>query len=521
MNRTRVIVLAVMLAVIGVIIPMAATVYYSWTRAVRKEQALLEAYAQRVITRAGVSIAEVRSALSAAAEFTETPCSDEHIARMRAATFRTHSIEQIGYHQGGVQRCTSWGVDHSGFRPPPSDFTTEDGVQIWNRIRPMANPEVEKLAMMLGSYSVVVDPERVVDIMADPGIRLALATNTGAVLGVLNAPNPTLVARLIADPHHGLNEDYLFATVRQAGWTAVAVVSRDQLLHRVQREQLIFLPLGGFISAFMVGIVIWLSRRRLSPLGELTVAVQNREFIVHYQPIIELATGRCIGAEALVRWQRPDGSLVRPDFFIPLAEESGLILPITDQVIDAVVAEVASLLVADRSLHISINLSADDILSARFLPILHRAIEGSGIAITQIWLEATERGFVDVQAARETIRKARDLGHTVAIDDFGTGYSSLSYLQGFPLDVLKIDKSFVDTLGLDSVTSSVTPHIIAMAKALDLKIIAEGVETQRQLDDLLQRDIEYGQGWLFSKALSAPDFIVYCRLNRDTTALEG
>lgn len=143
-------------------------------------------------------------------------------------------------------------------------------------------------------------------------------------------------------------------------------------------------------------------------------------------------------------------------------------------------------------------------------------MQHTGIRPQQIWLEATERGFVDINSARSTLIRARELGHAVAIDDFGTGYSSLSYLEGLPLDALKIDKSFIDTISTNSATSSVTPHIIDMAKTLKLKIVAEGVETQAQADYLAARDVDYGQGWLFAKPMPASEFIAYCRQVKPT-----
>ncbi|WP_426227352.1 EAL domain-containing protein [Pararhizobium sp. DWP3-4] len=252
-----------------------------------------------------------------------------------------------------------------------------------------------------------------------------------------------------------------------------------------------------------------------SPLADLEIAVRNREFIVHYQPIVELKTGICFGAEALVRWRRPDGSLVRPDLFIPLAEESGLIMPITDQVIEAVIMDLNGTLVQDRTLHIAVNLCAADIKSGRILDVLEAKLADTGIRPEQIWLEATERGFMDIDAARVTLTKARERGHSVAIDDFGTGYSSLQYLQGLPMDALKIDKSFIDTIGRDTATSSVTPHIIDMAKTLGLYTVAEGIEVEEQAGYLKAHGVDFGQGWLFSKALPAAAFIAYQRRTKE------
>jgi len=198
--------------------------------------------------------------------------------------------------------------------------------------------------------------------------------------------------------------------------------------------------------------------------------------------------------------------MVRPDLFIPLAEQSGLILPITDQVVAAVVSDLQAMLSHDKQLHVAVNVCADDIRSGRILEVVYRALEGTGIASPQIWLEATERGFIDIDAACITLTKARQGGHRIAIDDFGTGYSSLSCLQGLPLDALKIDKSFIDTIGTEAATSSVTPHIIAMAKTLSLKVVAEGVETQAQADCLLALGVDYAQGWLYGKAMPAAQF---------------
>jgi sensor c-di-GMP phosphodiesterase-like protein len=167
--------------------------------------------------------------------------------------------------------------------------------------------------------------------------------------------------------------------------------------------------------------------------------------------------------------------------------------------------------VADRSLHIAINVSAADITTGRVLGVIAVALERTNIRPQQIWLEATERGFIDVESAKTTIARARQLGYMVAIDDFGTGFSSLQYLQGLPIDVLKIDKSFVDTIGKNVATGSVISHIIDMARELNLQMVAEGVETEIQASYLLAHRVEFAQGWLYSKPLPAEEFIDFCR----------
>jgi len=511
MDRLRIIVTAVVLGLAGAIAPIAAMFHLSWTQAVQNEHERLHLFAGRAIARADMSLNEARDALRQIDRFTGIPCSADHIARMRQLTINTRTIEEMGYFENGLLKCSSWGPTDGRVAQSKPDFVTSDGIAVTARMQPVMSAGHTLMALRYKDHNALVDPVRFADIIVDPGVQLALTTENGILVGALNAPDPARIGRIVAGPEEGLDDDLLFATARGTGWIAVATEPQSQILDGVRRQQRLLLPLGAFIAAFIIGMVVWLSRRRLSPLGELQIAVRKREFIVHYQPIVELRTGTCIGAEALVRWKRPDGSLVQPDHFIPLAEESGLITAITDQVIALVVSDLNSLLVADRSLHIAINLSATDVGTERVLPVIARALQHTGIQPRQIWLEATERGFVDIEAARSTLTRARELGHAVAIDDFGTGYSSLSYLEGLPLDALKIDKSFIDTISTNSATSSVTPHIIEMAKTLKLKIVAEGVETQAQADYLLERDVDYGQGWLFARPMPAADFIAYCR----------
>jgi len=517
MRRSRIVIVAIALAIIGAILPIAGMLYISWNFAVGAEQDRLALFAGYTIARANISMTEARDALQTISGSELKPCSPEHIARMRTLTLDSTSVGEIGYFEDHLLKCTSWGMTEERIVQLPGDYTTADGIDVTVRMHPMISGGKPKMALQYQAYNVLVDPLRFVDVIVDPGIRLAIANEHGTEIAELNSPDPGLVRSLIANPRNGMDSNNLFVVARADGWIALATEPRSEISGKLRREQLTLLPVGGFIAAFIVGIVVWFSRKRLSPLGELTLAVQNREFVVHYQPIVELKTGLCVGAEALVRWRRPDGSLVRPDLFIPLAEDSGLIMPITDQVIDAVIHDLGRLLTADRALHVSVNLCADDLKTGRILPVIQKALEHTGISPRQIWLEMTERSFLEIEAARTTIIRAREIGHSVAIDDFGTGYSSLQYLQGLPLDSLKIDKSFIDTIGKDTATSSVTSHIIEMAKTLNYTIIAEGIETQEELDYLRAREVDFGQGWFFARAMPADEFIAYYDREQQTT----
>jgi len=511
MSRLRVIIGGTVLAVLAAAVPIAVMVYATWDRAVSVEQQRLHAIAERSLRRTEVSYQEALAALKSAEATVLPPCGAEHIQRMQTLVMTTPSSDQMGYFEGGKLRCTSWGPFQQDVDQPTPDHVTSDGAGITVNVRPEAAGRRPMLSMMYGSYDVLVDPRRFVDVIVDPDVRLALASPDGRLLTQQDGMDQALLQRLLREPGEGLDRDTLYASARSGEWLAIATAPRTALAATFRQQAWLFVPLGLLMAAAGAGLVIWLSRRRLSMRGELGIAIRRRELYLHYQPIIELDTGICVGAEALVRWQRPDGTQVRPDLFIPLAEEAGMIAAITDLVIENVVADMRELLAEDRSAHIAINLAAEDISSGRALKVISQRMAGSGILPQQIWLEATEHGLLDIDRARTMLAAARRAGHSVAIDDFGVGYSSLQYLQQLPLDALKIDKSFVDAIGTESATSPVTPHIIGMARELGLWVVAEGVETEAQLAYLHSQHVQFGQGWLFSRPLPRDEFIAFHR----------
>jgi sensor c-di-GMP phosphodiesterase-like protein len=290
---------------------------------------------------------------------------------------------------------------------------------------------------------------------------------------------------------------------------AVSAVSKAWILEGWKKMAVILGLLGLLVSIALVSLVIFLTRRRLSLQSELTRAIQRNELVVYYQPVVELKTQQCVGAEALLRWQHPEEGLVAPDLFIPLAEATGLIEPMTEWMMQRVCDDLESWLRKNPSVHVAINLSQKHFESERILTTSEAVFGKSAIDARQLIYEMTERGLVsdEIGMARHVMNVLRKRGSAIALDDFGTGYSSLSYLGTFSLDYLKIDKQFVDAIGQQAVTTHLVEAIIHIAKQLHLKIIAEGVETQQQADYLVQHGVEYAQGWLFAKALPKDQFL--------------
>jgi EAL domain-containing protein (putative c-di-GMP-specific phosphodiesterase class I) len=227
--------------------------------------------------------------------------------------------------------------------------------------------------------------------------------------------------------------------------------------------------------------------------------------VLHYQPIVSAADGAVTGVEALVRWIHPERGMVPPLEFIPFAEESGLILPITRWVLREACRTTGSWLGAGgRSLSVAVNISAHHFGQANLRDDLVEILRDTGFDPARLTLEITESVLVkDSTEVAERLKELKQLGVNLAIDDFGTGYSSLSYLRDFPIDILKIDKAFIDSLTQGAEESALARAVIKLGRTLGKRVIAEGVETTDQVDVLRQLRCEGAQGFLYSKPVEA------------------
>jgi EAL domain-containing protein (putative c-di-GMP-specific phosphodiesterase class I) len=240
--------------------------------------------------------------------------------------------------------------------------------------------------------------------------------------------------------------------------------------------------------------------------AELRRAIEQEEFTIHYQPIIDLGSSKITGMEALVRWNHPRRGLVPPMKFIPLAEETGLIVPLGEWIIVEACKQIQSWLTEysgrfDFSL--TVNISIRQFHQKDLVDVVSRALNESGLSPRSLILEITESFMMqDAENTIDKLQQLKNLGIRLAIDDFGTGYSSLSYLQRFPIDILKIDKSFIDKLGHGSEGNAVAKAIIIMGESLRLKTIAEGIEHEHQIAELKNLGCGSGQGYHFARPLT-------------------
>jgi diguanylate cyclase (GGDEF)-like protein len=253
-------------------------------------------------------------------------------------------------------------------------------------------------------------------------------------------------------------------------------------------------------------------QERLLLQSDLREALARDELFLLYQPTLDLELERIVGVEALIRWRHPIRGIIAPDTFIPLAEETGLIIPIGRWVLAQACRQAAIWHMQDLSIQVSVNVSARQLDHEELVDDVRSALQDSGLKPASLTLEITETALMrDAEVTGQLLAKLKALGVRIAIDDFGTGYSSLAYLRQFPVDILKIDRTFITGLANSADSRALAHTLIALGKTLGLQALAEGIEDQDQLEILKYEQCDLGQGFLFARPLTVEDFELYLR----------
>jgi len=256
---------------------------------------------------------------------------------------------------------------------------------------------------------------------------------------------------------------------------------------------------------------------RLTIENKLRKAVDRNEFVLHYQPQIEVRTGKIVGLEALIRWQQDD-KLIEPAEFIPIAEETCLIIPMSEWVLHTAATQIKAWQAAGfHNIPVSVNISSQQFQHKKFIGSLHGVIKDTGIRSRDMILEITESTIMrNTDIVFHTLYELSKIGLRLSIDDFGTGYSSLSYLKRFPLHAIKIDRSFIKEISTSPDDAAISKAIISMAHSLKIRVVAEGVETKHQLAFLSEQGCDEAQGFLFSRPLPAEDIEKLLAMDKNT-----
>ncbi len=493
---------AAILAVLGTV---GLSLRFAWTRSLSEEKQQVSEYAREVLRRSD----EVGDQISrSGAVFRRSgfaPCSPQEIDLMRQLDLGSSYIQMMARQSGTNLICTSRG-DLTPIPVGPEDVVTNygSGARIGRHLSRFSNDPM--ILISSRNFVAVVDQMLIFDIPlegADISLELLLPSAKGR-------PSVGFSGRKLAPLRFVkggaatsyVDGDDVVAVARSSKYDveAVARAPKAYALRRFREFVLEMLPIGLLGGGVLAWAVTYLAQIYFSQPNMLRAAAKHHEFYLEYQPIVELSSRRWIGAEAFVRWKR-GGKSISPDQFIPIAEQSGVIGLITSEVMAMVAKDFPRLMAIDPEFQVSINLSGADVRSPETLEKLDRLICDGKAKASNIDVEVTERSFLHDLETRAGMVNIRDRGFTVSIDDFGTGYSNLASLQSLKIDALKIDKAFVDTIEADAATSGVVMHIIRMALALNLEVVAEGVETEAQAKFLEAEGVAYAQGWHFSKSL--------------------
>ena len=433
-------------------------------------------------------------------------------ALLQRLVYRSPLFREAGLIRRGEIIATSLGPTVPPKPVAPEDRSKPDksGVQILGVVKTQVMSETSLiLALSTGKDSEV-------NLLVDPTLLEA------AVLGpadlregssIMVAPDgKVLLDSDTGSGAKGQRPERTIESVRVSerfGVRHVARLARSWAMRGWLEDAFILVP-GGLLCCGLLAAVVGEYARRTHGLDdELRLALANGEFEPHYQPTIDLKSKRCVGAEVLLRWKHPHSGYIRPDLFIAAAESSGLIVPITQHLMSCIVRDMSRLMRSDTTLHLGINLTPEHFADPKLTESLVKIFHDASIQPRQILLEATERTAMDSETMMKAFSALREAGFTIALDDFGTGYSSLSYLSRLRFDTLKIDASFVRRIGQDHVSSGVLNTIADLGRTLEVDMVAEGIETQPQLEHLIEHGVQFGQGWLFAKAMPAADFIRY------------
>jgi sensor c-di-GMP phosphodiesterase-like protein len=475
-------------------------------------EARLNRYATNLLRYAEAFNAEINSTLDAVNASPFPFCSDEDIARLRTLVFHGHLVKVIGRVRNGMLYCTSMigPLEHPQPETKP-DIVTPSGRRIWLHVPLISVPGMYGDITQSGEANFVASIDTFTHLREAPMTYTTTLTNrvTRQVLRTAGDPLHMTDAEILAEKE-AIRGNTIYVA-RCSSQFAPCMVVGITLRDAWQSNNAL---IGGFVligclAGVTLGFTLLLQPRKRSLATQLRRALRRNLLTVVYQPIVEVKTGKIIGAEALARWTDEDGQYVRPDVFVAAAEELGFIGKLTRVVLRLIVAELGEFLRAHPDFHVNVNIAAADLADPQFLPMLEKLLRKHSIASKSISLELTERSTADHHLAISSIGKLRERGHEFYIDDFGTGYSSLAYLNELAVDAIKIDRAFTDAIGTGSLTAVIVPQILAMAETLHVRVVVEGVERAEQSAYFANLDQEIlAQGWHFGEPVPAQELLV-------------
>lgn len=503
MRRT----LATQIAIVVGCFALGMAVAYGIAHAVqmRSARAKLLDYAKRLNDLGDRISAENAAAVASISQDNQEFCSDLELIFMRNYVFHAPHIRDLGRTRDGNLYCTT-GVGR--LDPPVSTGAVDivsSGVMLRREVPLVFGDGTFGVVTEQNGVSIVFNPELLKSLEEPPMHYSAIYfdQNKKHMLALFGPESALTIAEVLAGEPID-RRGVLFQPVCSAGKSSCVVAFESkQDIRAAGRSALRGSVFDGALLGTMLGIVLVLFYRRYRSMeSQLRRALRQGSLTVVYQPIVYLATGAIVAAEALVRWVDEDGVSIRPDVFVALAERRGFTREITQLVVGCAAVELADML--KGNFRVTINIAPADLTDPSFSRHLDQSLAAAGIDPSKIVLEITERSVVDHESSIAAIAKLRERGYGVFIDDFGTGYSNLAALHRLGVDGIKIDRAFTHSVVTQDPGSSVVPQILDMAKQLDLLVVVEGIESEMQARYFRAAEPEVlGQGWLFGRPVPA------------------
>ncbi len=506
-------VVAIGMVVVGIVVGFLL----GYSLSLNQASTWLDGYLKLRVAQDNASLAEARSLLNVLKASPYPYCSGAEISYFRGLIFHSEYVKDAGRINSGKIVCSAaMGRPGQPIGPFKSERQWNDGAIAYSYLAPERGSSAQRTALQLDSVYVVVlgsslppSPEPIaMQFSATTQDAAGKQVNPGAN-GASQSDEPNRTA-----DGSGRVGDTLYATrcstLHFNCVTASTTVS--DALHRGANLVAASSVAGGLFGVLGGMMFSFLYDRSQELSQQLRRAVRRDELKVVYQPIVDLPTRTIVGAEALARWTDEAGNEVDPDVFVVMAEALGIVGEITKTVLHRSLRDFAKTFYNNPTFRLSVNVAAADLVDAKFLPMLKESLDRAQVRPENLVIEITERSAANGVVAMETIRSLRSRGHSIHIDDFGTGTSNLDKLLYLFADTIKIDKTFTRVIGTESVAAAILPQILAMAKSLNLEVVVEGVESDRQADYFSRVTQKiYGQGWLYGHPVTAEEFQILLR----------
>ncbi|WP_233978346.1 EAL domain-containing protein [Pectobacterium versatile] len=515
-----------LLFILASLFALVLAVYATFT--LRQFENEVDDFSSVTVEHAGKIILQATSALDILEQKFPPYCDDLHLGLLRKIAYDNDYIQDVVYIDGNRLRCSSMMSEINSMFLPSPDFHYKNNYNIWYKIESPLNRNKPMIYVGATRHLVVLNPRSFLDVPSySYNIQYALLEkNKGDGRVILSdLMSDDIYSRLVVgdnNPERFYIGDKYYVLKPLPDSDLALVVSADQSTYLSFYLKIFFSALPIFLLLSLV-LSILISKKSLtiqSPLYVLRQALRQKEFELHYQPIIKLDTAQVVGCEALIRWRHSDDHLITPDSFIPMIRQVGLMKELTLFVINEALQTASVLKKSDPDMFVSINLEAAEFEDMSVFNYLVEQVAVYDLDGANVNVELTESSMIEPQKAAPMVELYQQKGIDVAIDDFGTGYSGLSYLERVKANKLKIDKSFVGNISDHSPTDIVLSHIVSMAHCLNLHIVAEGIETPIQEAYLKSLGVAYAQGWLYSKALTQEALIAFLAA-REETASDG